>query len=118
MAGPARPAPPLEPAATPQEVLRPAPGGQEPRTWEAALGPFLIGSPLEGALPQLAMGTGEARDRAWRELAADRKKEIQDVLRRMASVAVVIDQALPKPVAEKLNDELAAQAVEYLDQVF
>ena len=90
----------------------------EPRTWEAALEPFLIGSPLEGSLPQLAMGTGVARDRARRELAEDRKREIQDVLRRFASVAVVIDKTLPPPIAEKMNDELAAHVVEYLEQAF
>ena len=90
----------------------------ENESWTAALRPTLAGSPLEGAIAQMTLDPGDSTDKAWRALPDDRKREVIDVLRSMASVAVIIDKTLPKTIAEAINDELADKVTEYLADAF
>jgi hypothetical protein len=88
------------------------------RSWQAALAPCLLGSPLEGTLGQLALAAGNESDERWRELAEDRKADARDTLRRFAAVATVIASTFPSPIAERLNAKLAEEIHSYLDQAF
>lgn len=100
--------------ATPAEPT----GDAEPITWQAALEPLLAGSPLAGrTLPRLELGGGEAQDRAWRALPEDKKEEVRRTLRQLAGAAIIIDTSLPRPLADAVNQELALQTLNYIDEV-
>ncbi len=90
---------------------------QEPRSWQAALRPALGGGPLEDKLPWHEISV-EDRDAAWRELAEDRKRDIMNVLRGMASVAEIVHRTLPRQHAERVLDCLADEMTAYLDAAF
>ena len=76
------------------------------RSWQADLAPVLAGTPLEGALGRLPVKGRVDLDQKWRELTADRRANIEQALRAMAALALVIGRTVPENVAERLNDVL------------
>ena len=76
-------------------------------TWETALEPLLVGTPLR--LPRASVSSGRKLDRAWQELPEDRREEIRAFVRRMALVAVALEELLPATSARAVNDQLSAE---------
>jgi hypothetical protein len=76
-------------------------------TWEAALEPLLVGTALR--LPQASVSSGRKLDRAWQELSEDRREEIRNFVRRIALVAVAIEELLPAKSARAVNAELSTE---------
>ena len=82
---------------------RPAAGG----AWEAALDPLLAGTQLR--LPRAAVSSGRKLDRAWQQLSDERREEVENFVRRIALVAVAIEQLLPEQSARAVNDQLSTE---------
>jgi len=76
-------------------------------TWEAALEPLLVGTTLR--LPRASASSGRKIDRAWQELSEDRREEIRNFVRRIALVAVAIEELLPGKSAKAVNDQLSTE---------
>jgi hypothetical protein len=81
--------------------------GQPASTWEGALAPLLVGTALR--LPQAAVSSGRKLDRAWQELSEDRREEIRNFVRRIALVAVAIEELLPAKSARAVNGQLSTE---------
>jgi transcriptional regulator with XRE-family HTH domain len=79
------------------------PGG----SWEAALEPLLVGTTLR--LPRASASSGRKVDRAWQELSEERREEIRTFVRRIALVAVAIEELLPGTSARAVNDQLSTE---------
>lgn len=74
----------------------------EPLTWDAALAPVIVGTPLH--LVETKEVFGAKTDRAWKELPDDAREEIRNYLRRVALVAMAIERELPaKPAKTVIN---------------
>jgi transcriptional regulator with XRE-family HTH domain len=76
-------------------------------TWEAALEPLLVGTDLR--LPRAAVSSGRKLDRAWHALSEERREEIRSFVRRIALVAVAIEELLPARSAKAVNDQLSTE---------
>jgi transcriptional regulator with XRE-family HTH domain len=90
-------------------VEAPARGAAPDRSasWEAALEPLLIGTILR--LPRASVSSGRKIDRAWQELSEERREEIRNFVRRIALVAVAIEELLPARSAKAVNDQLSTE---------
>jgi transcriptional regulator with XRE-family HTH domain len=76
------------------------------RTWDAALRPLLASTGLRLA----TRGKTSARiDRAWRELAEERKEEVRTLVRRAVALAAAVEHLLPEASARAVNHELSAE---------
>ncbi len=76
-------------------------------SWEAALDPLLAGTMLH--LPRAAVSSGRKVDRAWQQLSEERREEIRNFVRRIALVAVAIEQLLPEKSARAVHDQLSTE---------
>jgi transcriptional regulator with XRE-family HTH domain len=80
---------------------------EAPGSWEAALDPLLAGTMLR--LPRAAVSSGRKVDRAWQQLSEERREEIRNFVRRIALVAVAIEQLLPEKSARAVHDQLSTE---------
>jgi len=80
---------------------------EAPGSWEAALDPLLAGTML--SLPRAAVSSGRKVDRAWQQLSEERREEIRNFVRRIALVAVAIEQLLPEKSARAVHDQLSTE---------
>jgi transcriptional regulator with XRE-family HTH domain len=76
-------------------------------SWEATLEPLLTGTTLR--LPRAAASSGRRIDRAWHDLSDERRDDIRNLVRRIALVAVVIEELLPMKAARAVNDQLSTE---------
>lgn len=81
---------------------------EEASTWDAALRPLLASTSLSLRLAE--RGKMSARlDRAWRNLAEERKEEVRTLARRAAALAAAVEHLLPEASARAVNRELSAE---------
>ena len=92
-------------------------GVAERDSWQTTLTPALSGSPLETVVDRVTPARREALATAWWRLAEERRREIRDTVRRMATVARLIEDLLPGDMAETLNAHLASQVVNYVEKI-
>lgn len=76
-------------------------------SWEAILDPLLAGTTLR--LPRASASSGRRVDRAWQELSEERRVDVLNLVRRIALVAVAIEELLPPKSARAVNDQLSTE---------
>jgi transcriptional regulator with XRE-family HTH domain len=74
--------------------------------WVSALEPLLGGTGVR--LPRGSAAAERRVDRAWQELAPERKEEIRALVRRVALVALALEGLLPARTVTPVVDELSA----------
>lgn len=76
-------------------------------SWESALESLLDGTMLR--LPHASVSSGRRVDRAWQQLPEDRREGIKGFVRRIALVAVAIEELLSEESARAVNDQLSTE---------
>src|SRR5262249_21666899 len=76
--------------------------------WYSTLQSVLVGTPLKLHRPKLGVSSAKATT-AWSDLSEERREEIRNYLRRVALVAIVVEQLLPHGSAQIVLSALSRQ---------